>query len=135
MAAARLTPSPSRRSAAAAGAMAPTSRRLPRQATPNRAPSSSVKAATATGRAGVKPRSRSRSMAANADATPSGPSKAPPSGTESRWLPAAMAGPSAPGARHQAHRLPLPSVSTGRARASAAARNQARQASSAGVQE
>ena len=48
------------------------------------APSSSLNAATASGRTGRLPRSRSRSIAANAVTTPSGPSKAPPSGTESR---------------------------------------------------
>ena len=57
------------------------------------APSSSLNAATAIGRAGVKPWARSWSIAANADTTPSGPSKAPPSGTESRWLPGGHGGP------------------------------------------
>ena len=52
--AARVTPSSSVRARAASGSTAPVSRRLPRQATPNRAPSSSVNAATATGRAGRK---------------------------------------------------------------------------------
>ncbi|SLJ79541.1 Uncharacterised protein [Mycobacteroides abscessus subsp. abscessus] len=46
----------------------------PTQATPNRAPSSSENAVTATGRVGTVPRSRSRSTAANAETTPSGPS-------------------------------------------------------------
>ena len=69
---------------ALAGSIAPASSRLPRQATPNLAPSSSQNAATASGRTGTFPCSRSRSIAANAVTTPSGPSKAPPSGTESR---------------------------------------------------
>ena len=74
-------------------------------------------------------------MAANPDATPSGPSKAPPSGTESRWLPVTMApGPRSPaGGSHQAHRLALRSAETARSRSAAAARNQERQAISACV--
>src|SRR5262249_47864731 len=63
----------------------------PRQAIPNRAPSSSLNAAIPSGRTGRQPRSRSRSTAANAETMPSGPSKGPPSGTESRWLPVTTA--------------------------------------------
>ncbi len=132
---ARLTPPPSRRSRAAAGSTAPVSSRLPRQARPNRPPSSSVNAATTTGRAGTKPRSRSRSIAAKADTTPSGPSKAPPSGTESRWLPVAIAGCGDPGQSHHAHRLPLRSQLVRRPRCTAWSLNHARQAASASVQE
>ena len=53
------------RSARSAG-IAPVSIRDPRQATPKRAPSSSEKATTATGRSGRHPDACSRSMAANA---------------------------------------------------------------------
>ena len=84
MASANVIPAPSRRPRAVSGSIAPVSSRLPRQATPNRPPSSSANAATAIGRAGWKPAARNSSMAANADTTPSGPSNAPPSGTESR---------------------------------------------------
>ena len=65
----------------------PVSSLLPKQASPNRAPSSSINATTPIGRTGRNPRSRSKSRARKADTTPSGPSNAPPSGTESRWLP------------------------------------------------
>ena len=74
IASARLTPLPSRSSRAASGAIAPVSSRVPRQARPNLAPSSSQNAATAIGRAGTNPPALSRSIAANADTTPSGPS-------------------------------------------------------------
>ena len=87
----RLIPSWSRSSLAAAGSTAPVSSRLPRHATPNLAPSSSMNAATAIGRAGWNPAPRRSLIAANADTTPSGPSNAPPSGTESRWLPVTTA--------------------------------------------
>ena len=56
------------------GSVTPVSSRLPRQATPNLAPSSSLNAATTTGLARRQPRSRRRSIAANAVTTPSGPS-------------------------------------------------------------
>ena len=92
----RLDPADRRRRRSAACARAavnsPVSSREPAQATPNRAPSSSTKLTTPIGRAGVKPSARSASIAASADTTPSGPSNAPPSGTESRWLPATMPG-------------------------------------------
>ncbi len=91
MAAARSTPSPSVSSRAASGAIAPVSSRLPRQETPNLAPSSSVNATTPTGLTGTCPASASRSIATNAETTPSGPSNGPPSGTESRWLPVTIA--------------------------------------------
>ena len=52
-------PSRSRSSLAAAGEISPVISRLPRQATPNREPSSSVNAATPIGRAGRKPSLRS----------------------------------------------------------------------------
>ena len=84
MASARVIPAASASARAVAGSMAPASSRLPRQATPNRAPSSSLNAAIPSGRTGRRPRSRSWSTAANAETMPSGPSKAPPSGTESR---------------------------------------------------
>ena len=59
IASARVTPSPSRSARAADGCTAPVSSLLPRQARPNRPPSSSQNAATATGRAGVNPCARS----------------------------------------------------------------------------
>ena len=76
--------------------MAPVARREPRQARPNREPSSSTKTPTPIGRDGVTPRSRSTSSAASALTTPSGPSYAPPSGTESRCDPVSSPGPVAP---------------------------------------
>src|SRR6516225_1055628 len=143
IASASVTPAASASARARPGSMAPVISRLPRQATPNRPPSSSLNAATPSGRAGTRPRSRSRSTAANADTTPSGPSKAPPSGTESRWLPVTTASPpaggpappGAPGGSHHAQRLPLLSVSTRSPRSAAAWVNHARHAASSGVQE
>ena len=67
--------------------VAPVASREPRQASPNREPSSSANTATPIGRVGANPRSRSRSIAASAETTPSGPSYAPPSSTESRCEP------------------------------------------------
>ena len=58
---------------------------------------------------------RNMSMAANAETTPSGPSNAPPSGTESRCEPVTNAprgSPDQPGGIHHAHMLPLRSTST-----------------------
>ena len=72
---------------ALSGLSAPVITRDPAQETPNRAPSSSTKFTTPIGRRGAKPSERSRSMASNALTTPSGPSKAPPSGTLSRCDP------------------------------------------------
>ena len=74
IASASVVPPESVSARARAGSIAPASSRLPRQATPNLAPSSSQNAATASGRTGAFPRSRSRSIAANAVTTPSGPS-------------------------------------------------------------
>jgi hypothetical protein len=74
MAAASVVPAASVSARALAGSSTPVSSRLPRQATPNLAPSSSVNAATATGRRGLRPRSRRASMAAKPVTTPSGPS-------------------------------------------------------------
>ena len=71
------------------------------------------------------PRARSRSTAASAEATPSGPSNAPPSGTESRWLPVTTPGRTgrhASGSPHHAHWLPQRSVVTSRPRAGAGGR-------------
>ena len=116
------------------GSSAPVSSREPAQAMPNRAPSSSVKLTTASGRAGTCPRSRSRSTAANPPTTPSGPSNAPPSGTESRWLPVTTPGPSASGSPHHAHWLPLRSTTRSSPRRAASAANHSRQARSAGAQ-
>ena len=93
---------------------APVMTREPAQAMPKRAPSSSAKLTTPTGRAGAKPSCRSSSTAASAATTPSGPSKAPPSGTESRCepmtTPGSPAATAASGSPHQAHWLPIRSV-------------------------
>ena len=87
--------------------IAPVASRDPRQARPKREPSSSTNTPTPIGRLGVNPRSRSTSMAANDDTTPSGPSYAPPSSTESRCEPVSRASPvAAPAGRHQATTLP-----------------------------
>src|SRR5262249_59295838 len=69
--------------------------------------------------------------------------RAPPPGTEPRWLPVPTASPpaggpappGAPGGSHHAQRLPLSSVSTRRSRSAAAWVNHARHAASSGVQE
>jgi hypothetical protein len=63
------------------------------------------------------------STAASADATPSGPSKAPPPGTESRWLPVTRA--PICGFPHHAQMMPLRSVSTAKPRWSACWMNHA----------
>jgi hypothetical protein len=59
-------------------------------------------------------------MAARAPTTPSGPSNAPPSGTESRCdpmtTPESPAATAASGSPHQAHWLPIRSVVTSRPR-------------------
>ncbi len=125
----RYVPARSRRRPASSGEMRPVASRDPRQATPNREPSSSTNSATPTGRDGTTPRSRSRSIAAKEETTPSGPSYAPPLSTESRCDPTKMPrrapaevaagcpGRSAgSGGRHQATALPWPSVSTSRCR-------------------
>ena len=119
---AMVVPSSSRRARARSAEMAPVSSRDPMQAMPNRPPSSSAKHTTATGRVGCTPCSRSAATAARELATPSGPSKAPPRGTESRWEPATRALPCA-GSPHHAHRLPLPSTSTSSPTAWAVASN------------
>ncbi len=87
----RLAPSASVSASARSGLMAPLSRRDPRQATPNREPSSSANTAIAVGRDGRWPAACSRATASRADTTPSGPSKAPPPGTESRCEPVTKA--------------------------------------------
>lgn len=90
-------------------ASSPVSSLDPRQGTPKREPSSSANTTTATGRDGRMPLAISRWTASRALTTPSGPSKAPPPGTESRWLPVTSA--PGPGGPHQAQMLPLPSWS------------------------
>src|SRR6266545_2236434 len=132
--------SPSARSAGSA----PTATRDPRHGIPNREPSSSTNASTPIGTRGTKPSARNRSTAASADTTPSGPSKAPPSITESRWLPVTI--PLSTGCReatddrlgeggsHQATRLPMPSDSSRRPRDAHWSVNQCVAARSAGVQ-
>jgi len=81
--------------------------RDPAQAMPNRAPSSSAKLTTPIGLAGTNPLFRNASTVASALTTPSGPSKAPPSGTESRWEPMTTPGrparTAASGSPHQPH--------------------------------
>ncbi len=74
----------SARAAMAAGSTAPVISFDPRQAMPNLEPSSSANAMTATGLTGTKPSALSLATAERAEATPSGPSYAPPPGTESR---------------------------------------------------
>ena len=97
---------------------------------PNLDPSSSANATTATGRDGVTPCDLSRATADSADATPSGPSSAPPPGTESRWLPTAIV--PSPRAPQYAQRLPFRSSSTASPSARARPVNHARSSSSAG---
>ncbi len=118
------------------------STRDPAQAIPKRAPSSSTKFATATGRVGATPSLRSRSSAANELTTPSGPSKAPPSGTESRCepttrpvCPARTASSTVPGpSHHQAHWLPTRSSTRSSPRAAASWANHSRSIASSRVQ-
>ena len=129
IASASVTPSAPVSARARSASSAPVSSRDPAHATPNLAPSSSAKFTTATGRDGRTPRSRSSRTASSALTTPSGPSYAPPSGTESRWLPVTSA--SAPGVPHHAHWLPLRSVSTSSPAARASAANHARHSRSA----
>ena len=108
MASAIDTPSASVQARARSGSSAPVSSREPTQATPNRAPSSSANATTATGRRGsaAGAAARTTSSAANAETTPSGPSYAPPSGTESRCEPITTA--PRPGGPHHAHEVAVP---------------------------
>ena len=76
-------------------------------------------------------------MAAKADTTPSGPSNAPPSGTESRCEPvtkASVGSPVQPGGIHHAHRLPLRSSSTSMPRREAQSENHSRKVRSASDQ-
>ena len=82
-----VVPSASARLRARRAVMAPVITREPAQATPNRAPSSSTKFTMPIGREGWKSLARNASTAAKALTTPSGPSKAPPSGTLSRCEP------------------------------------------------
>ena len=82
------------------------------------------------GRAGLKPLACNAFTAVNAETTPSGPSNAPPSGTESRWLPTARPGPWASGSPHQAQRLPARSPTTSSPRLAAAPVNHARNVAS-----
>ena len=133
MASAIVTPSPSVSARARSGDSAPVSSRDPAQATPNRAPSSSPKFTTPTGWAGTWPVARSSSSAANALITPSGPSNAPPSGTESRCDPTTTPGP-ASGSPHQAHWFPARSVVRSSPRAAAAPANHSRRTLSSRVQ-
>ena len=132
-----VTPWMSRSPRAFSALNAPVDSWEPTHATPNRAPSSSEKATTATGTRGTTPRSRTMSMAAKADTTPSGPSNAPPSGTESRCEPvtnASVGSPDQPGGIHHAHRLPLRSSSTSMPRWAAQPENHSRKVRSASDQ-
>ena len=92
-------------------------------------PSSSGKTTIARGRPET-PRWESRSKATSADATPSGPSNAPPPGTESRWEPVTMAPSRAPPGASHAQMRPLRSVSTSSPRFVARSTNQERRSSS-----
>src|SRR3954470_19054141 len=125
IASSRRTPRRSRRARASSHEVAPVASREPRQASPNRDPSSSTNTDTPIGRAGGKPRSRSRSTAASAETTPSGPSYAPPSSTESRCEPVrTRSEAAAPGASHHATTLPYASDSSRSPRARACSSNQ-----------
>ena len=93
---------------------------------------------TAMGLPGRTPLSRRRSTVARADTTPSGPSKAPPSGTESKWEPITMPGvpacTAASGSPHQAHWLPIRSVVRSRPRAAHSPANHSRKSASSRLQ-
>ncbi len=110
MARGRLVPSPSVSSWASAAVSCPAVSRDPTQASPKRAPSSSPKLTMARGLANSAPLPRSSSSAAKEETTPRGPSKAPPSGTESRCEPVTTASPAA-GSPSQAHWFPFRSTS------------------------
>ena len=111
MACGRVTPSPSVSRCACSTVSCPAVSREPTQASPKRAPSSSPKLTMASGLGRTaRPGARSSSSAAKEDTTPRGPSKAPPSGTESRCEPVTTASPAA-GSPSQAHWLPLRSTS------------------------
>ena len=88
IASAIVVPSASRSARARSAGSAPVITREPAQATPNRAPSSSPKLATPSGTPRREPAVAQRvDGGEGADTTPSGPSNAPPSGTESRCDP------------------------------------------------
>src|SRR5687767_7365774 len=82
--------------AAAFSGRRPNAAQLPKSPMPKRAPSSSHQPTISTGRRKRTPSSSSESIASTAQSTPSAPSKRPPSGTESRWEPTTIAGPSPP---------------------------------------
>ena len=109
--------------------MAPVASREPRQASPKRDPSSSTNTDTPIGRVGRKPRDRSRSTASRAETTPSGPSYAPPSSTESRCDPVTTPGPEP--ASHHATTVPNGSRSRRSPRAVACSSNHAASSRSA----
>ena len=117
-------------------AVAPVASREPRQARPNRDPSSSANTddPDRPGRARTRARA-ARSTAASAETTPSGPSYAPPSSTESRWEPVrtAVAASSVPAGSHQATRLPRPSLSTAQPAGASPARRTTRRSSRLGA--
>ena len=127
---------PRRRGPAASGPSsqrrAPVASREPRQASGNRDPSSSRKTAIPDRTARARRRARgARSTAASAETTPSGPSYAPPSITESRCDPVSdRPAPEPPS--HQATTLPKPSASTPQVAARALARRNQACASSLG---
>src|SRR5690625_764984 len=95
------------------GGTAPVAKRELRQANPKREPSSSGKTITAIGREGSNPSFFKAATADSALTTPSGPSKLPPPGTESRWLPVPIAlVRSLLGVSHHAQKIPLRSCAT-----------------------
>ena len=118
------TPSSSSRSTASSTSRRPTSAREPNVGVLKRAPSSSANEITASG-------TLERAATANAAATPSAPSKRPPSRTVSRCEPTAHQG---PGASGHAHRLPAGSRSSRRPIVAARRANQAAASSSSRVQ-
>src|SRR6478736_2496197 len=138
IASAIVTPSLSVSPRARSAPRAPVMTRDPAQATPNLAPSSSAKFTIPTGRDGAKPSCRSWSTAARAPTTPSGPSKAPPSGTESRCepmtTPGSPAATAASGSPHQAHWLPIRSVVRSSPRSAHSPANHSRRSWSSRVQ-
>ncbi len=119
----RCFPSPSVNARARSGSMAPVSSRDPRRR--HRTGALLFREHTIASirsrpqRVAGEHTERSTSNATSADATPSGPSKAPPPGTESRWLPVTTASAWVPSGACQAQIAPLRSTSTSRPRFSA----------------
>ena len=137
-----VVPSASSRPLARSAVMAPVITLDPAHATPKRAPSSSTKFTIPMGLRGCQPSAFdfawSRSMAARALTTPRGPSKAPPSGTLSRWDPVTTPfwprAAAASGSPHHAHWLPMRSSVRSRPRTEHSPANHSRRSWSSRVQ-